>query len=134
MDKIYLSVEPLTDREIVLTRRIDETYLGKTFSEALDYMRSEQGDAINGPYNTEEMYAVNKLNEWFTKMQRDNDFTIDIDAKVSDVDSTKVGLEDKISDYSDRILMDQVSNIDGQDVPYKEIYLQIAATFVNGEK
>ena len=129
MDKLYFTLEPAMDREILLPKRINESYLGKTFDEVIQYMLEEEGDEMNKPYNSAERYAVAKINDWIVQKNAGK-IGIGLEAQINDQETISVEFEDKLSDYSDRIILDETN--EETSTPYNRIHVQIATAFING--
>jgi hypothetical protein len=131
---LYVSLEPQIGRDIIVPKRVEESYLGKTFNELVDYMRKEESDELNPEaYDPDQRYAISKVNEWFLKYESGTtSIGIDLRAKTDDDSRIGVRLEDKVADYADRIILDKEINVDGEDVSYKEIVLSISPTFAGG--
>ena len=117
------------EAETKLVKQVDEAYKGKTFAELVQKMIDGNADEYNEQaYNAQETQIANHVNNLLGQANS-NPGSIQLYALSKDEppQEINVGLNDKVSDYSDRILRVEAITIDGGgEKRYEKIDLTIS--------
>ena len=114
----------------LLVKKVDEAYLGKTFKDVIQKVLDPEADQYNQEYNARETAIVEKVSGWFNEMNANpQGVKVSVVAITNDSppQEIRVGLDEKVSKYNDRILKTREDeDTSGQKVKYNLIDLCVA--------
>lgn len=128
---LVVALEPLVsdgcNRELLM-KRIPREYLNNTFRNVIMELLNTEADEYGAVYNCEERHVAERIQCWFDIMDADPLNVVRIAAVPNEKEheAMRVSLDDKISDYTGRILQTRTfSGEDGKGEIYHLIDLYI---------
>jgi hypothetical protein len=131
---IYITLDALVfdddnDQDTKLVKQVTEDYLSRTFSELIEKMVDGSPDEYNEVgYNAQEMEIATHVRGLLTTANTDpGRVQIYAYSKDTPPEEINVRLNDKISDYNDRILtIETIPGESGEDKTFRKIALSIS--------
>lgn len=131
------SIPPVREGETnFLVKGVNESYLGGTFRDVIQHILDPARDEYNEGYNAHDSNLAAKIQGWFNEMNTNpNQVKVDVAALSNNEppQEIRVGLNDIISDYTDRILQtkERVGE-SGEKNPYRLIDLCVRKNVPGG--
>ncbi|RME15065.1 MAG: hypothetical protein D6797_07460 [Bdellovibrio sp.] len=106
-----------------LIKRVDESYLSRTFGDLVNYILDPNPDALNPDgYNINEKEMAKKISDWFSEASTDDQ--VDVTLWAIKKDEQPIGplsLTQTVSDRSDEIITIKTETLDGAEVKFKHL-------------